>query len=1343
MNASNAVQADQTGQLKELLALHEAALASMSHGLCMVDADQRVVLYNSRFLEMYNLSPEVARIGMPMADLIAHSAAQGNFPASQLELVKRRRADMMARGLPFRLLRQMSRGRTFAMDYRPIAGGGWVTLVEDITERQRKDYAMRVQFERFDQAMNQMTHALCAVDAEYRIVLFNPRFLEMFGLSEDVVRVGVPMPDLVEYAAQRGYFPRATGAEAWQRLLDLMKPGKPYQSALKLRNGRHYVLHSHPMSDGGWVTLCEDVTERTRMERELRLQYERFDQAVNHMSHGLAMFGPDERLIVCNAQYLKMYGLDPAVAKPGISSRDLLALWVEALDEPNVTADEICERRKQGSAGGELSTMRLHLKDGRVIEATTRLTPDGGWVTAHEDVTDRVGYEQTLREQNILFDAALENMAHGLCVFDKDWRVIVRNRRYLEMYSLQSEEVLPGTPVLEVIRRSIARGTHATDLTAEQYFGEFQQRVAKCKDGVIERRVVISDRLIAVRHQRMANGGWVGTFEDITERERAAEELNEQYRRFDAAVENMAHGLCMFDTDWRVIVHNQRFLELYGLRPEAVQPGTPLVDLIRLSQENRVHAPSGQTPEDVLEDFKRRLANRQDGEPAMVRRFADGRLIAIRYQALENGHQVCTYEDITERERAAEELKEQHSRFDVALNNMSHGLCMFDRDWRVVVRNRRYLELYGLGPNDAQPGTPLLEMMRQSIDRGMHTGKANPEKFFADFIKRVTVDREPVVHRRLTSGQLLAIRHEPMENGGWVGTYEDITERERAAAELKEQHSRFDIALNNMAHGLCMFDQDMHLIVSNKRYAEMFNLDPTKVRPGMSVYDVIGMSFAAGNHSLHSYTLDEFYNNYAASLREGNLIAHRHLADGRIIKVTHERMTQGGWVAIYEDITERHRAEESIAHMARHDALTQLPNRVLLREKMAEGLARVESHNETMAVCYLDLDNFKGVNDTLGHPIGDKLLGIIAARVRGVVGESDTIARLGGDEFAVLQSNSSAEAAGKLARRLVEVISEPIHIDGQEINSSVSIGIALAPNDGSAADHLMKCADLALYRAKAEGRGTFRFFEQDMDARIQARRALEVDLRRALTSGEFALAYQPQINLAGNELVAMEALLRWNHAERGPVPPSEFIPLAEETGLIVPLGEWVLREACKDAALWPKSVRVAVNLSPVQFRNRGLVTMVTQALAAARVAPNRLELEITERVLLQDDEMILTMLHQLRALGVRIAMDDFGTGYSSLSYLRSFPFDKIKIDRSFIKDIERNRDSAVIIKAIASLGQSLGIETTAEGIETPEQLELVRRAGCTEMQGYLASPPRPASEAADLIARFRRQVAAA
>jgi diguanylate cyclase (GGDEF)-like protein len=429
------------------------------------------------------------------------------------------------------------------------------------------------------------------------------------------------------------------------------------------------------------------------------------------------------------------------------------------------------------------------------------------------------------------------------------------------------------------------------------------------------------------------------------------------------------------------------------------------------------------------------------------------------------------------------------------------------------------------------------------------------------------------------------------------------------------------------------------------------------------------------------------------------------------------------------DVTERKHAEARIAYMAHHDALTDLPNRVLFNERLNELLARTPQQGESLAVHCLDLDHFKGVNDTLGHPIGDELLKTVAQRLRQALRGSDMVARLGGDEFAVVQFPlRSPDEASALANKLIELVSRPYEVHGHEFVVGASIGIALAPNDGTASDILLRNADMALYRAKAEGRGTAHFFEPEMDRRIQARRMLELDLRKAFANGEFELFYQPLINLNTDSVSGFEALLRWRHPERGMVTPAEFIPLAEEIGLIVPLGEWVLRQACSEAVRWPGGLKVAVNLSPLQFRNRGVVKAVVNALAYSQLAPNRLELEITESVLLGETDANLATLHQLREIGVSISMDDFGTGYSSLSYLRCFPFDKIKIDRSFVKELSERPDCVAIIRAVAGLGLSLGIATTAEGIETTEQLERVRAEGCTEVQGYLFSPPRPASE---------------
>ncbi len=445
-------------------------------------------------------------------------------------------------------------------------------------------------------------------------------------------------------------------------------------------------------------------------------------------------------------------------------------------------------------------------------------------------------------------------------------------------------------------------------------------------------------------------------------------------------------------------------------------------------------------------------------------------------------------------------------------------------------------------------------------------------------------------------------------------------------------------------------------------------------------------------------------------------------------------------IGIAEDITERRANEARIAHLAHHDALTGLPNRVLLLDRLAEALAVRQRHAGFVAVLCIDLDRFKDVNDSLGHAAGDLLLREVAERLRGCVRGDDLVSRHGGDEFTIVQPRlDSPDEARQLADRIVTELARPFRCDEHEIATGASVGIALAPQDGLSPDHLLRHADMALYRAKADGRSTARFFEAEMDARLQERRGLERDLRAAFAAGALDLHYQPLLKAGDERIAGFEALLRWQHPDRGFVSPAEFIPIAEEIGLIGPITEWVLDRACAEANGWPADIRIAVNLSPAHFRKQNPALAVAKALMKSGLAPNRLEVEITESVLLTDSAANLAILHQIRDLGVRIAMDDFGTGYSSLSYLRSFPFDKIKIDRSFVRELGDSPQCAAIVRAVTSLGASLGITTTAEGVETPEQLERLRAEGCHELQGFLFSRPVPAAQARTLIAARSRK----
>ncbi len=575
-----------------------------------------------------------------------------------------------------------------------------------------------------------------------------------------------------------------------------------------------------------------------------------------------------------------------------------------------------------------------------------------------------------------------------------------------------------------------------------------------------------------------------------------------------------------------------------------------------------------------------------------------------------------------------------------------------------------------------------------------------------------------------------------------TGYRESLVRSRELALAAERERERLHAAISNMPIGLAMFDGTRRLIVCNERYGEIYDLPAALTEPGTPVQQILNRRVNTGKYEGNDPE------GYIADLLDNVIGKETHLKlvelnDGRSVSIIHQPMEGGGWVSTHEDVTERRRAEERIQHMARHDALTDLPNRALFKERVEAALKRVP-RGESLAVLCLDLDRFKNVNDTLGHPAGDALLRMVAARLTECVREGDTIARFGGDEFAIVQiGGEQPQAATILGQRVIDALSEPFTLDGQQVVIGCSVGIALAPADGDDADQLLKNGDMALYRVKSDGRGACRFFEPDMDARMQTRRLLELDLRKALRDGDFELHYQPVVNLDANEVTSFEALLRWRHAERGMISPADFIPLAEEIGLIVPLGEWVLRQACLDAASWPDSIKVAVNLSPAQFKSKRLLESVITALAMSKLPANRLELEITEGVLLDDHDTTLAILHQLRSFGVRIAMDDFGTGYSSLSYLRSFPFDKIKIDSSFIRNISDEESSVAIIRAVTGLSASLGMLTTAEGVETEEQLNRVRAEGCTEVQGFLFSAARPSGEVAALIASLKKRGEAA
>ncbi|KWV44779.1 deubiquitinase [Bradyrhizobium macuxiense] len=652
------------------------------------------------------------------------------------------------------------------------------------------------------------------------------------------------------------------------------------------------------------------------------------------------------------------------------------------------------------------------------------------------------------------------------------------------------------------------------------------------------------------------------------------------------------------------------------------------------------------------------------------------------------------------------------ARLSDALETSPEGVVLLDADGQIALANSRASEFIRLSPH-------LLHSDR--LDAA-EPAEGDVNGFASE--------------AQLSDGRWLRVSRSETQEGGVILVYSDISTLKQQKAELHATNLQLDAALTHMSQGLCLYSSEGRLQVVNRRFCEIFDVSPELIVPGMTLEDILEMSIAAGNHG--NRTVADLLAERDRSINPhegGNYL--QHLSDGRIISIAQRPTTDGGWLVTCEDVTEQQRAESQIAFMARHDALTKLPNRTLLAERIEQAVAQA-GRGLRFAVFCLDLDNFKQVNDTLGHPVGDELLRAVADRLNACVREVDTVARLGGDEFAVIQCGiQNTEDTERLARRIVECVGAPYELNGHRVVVGCSVGMSVSPNDGTTGEKLLKNADVALYRAKMEGRGTWRFFEPAMDASLQRRRALELDLREAMVKDEFSLFYQPLYDLNLDRICGFEALLRWQHPKRGFVPPDQFIPIAEEIGLIVQLGEWVLNRACEQAVTWPSEMKLAVNVSAAQFRDPGLIDIISSALTASRLSPRRLELEITESVFLANSTETIATLHRLKAQGLRIALDDFGTGYSSLSYLRSFPFDKLKIDKSFVRDATATHGAKSIVKAVISLGRSLGMTTIAEGVETVEQLDHMRAEGCNEAQGFLFSPPVPVTEIAAKILELR------
>jgi diguanylate cyclase (GGDEF)-like protein/PAS domain S-box-containing protein len=924
--------------------------------------------------------------------------------------------------------------------------------------------------------------------------------------------------------------------------------------------------------------------------------------------------------------------------------------------------------------------------------------------------------DRRLSEKNSQLGTALDHMNQGLMMFDQAHRVILCNQRYIDLYRLPAGAIKAGMSLREVIGARMIHGSFDGD--PERYCADVLDTVAH--GTAFKRTIAMQNRTISVANEPLPGGGWVATHQDITEEKR-----RESSFRF--LFDNNPIPMWVWDhATLRFLAVNNAALAQYGHDRE---------HFLTLTVGDVKQSANWESIDAVVRGDEKKL--REGYTSQHVR--ADGSLIEVAIYG-----RVMEYEgrpaslvaaiDVTERKHAEDELRQTREFLDGIIENVPMTVVVKNAsDLTYVLINRRAEEQFGRKRADVIGKTAQAVFPRETADRLEARDRemlaAGRETFF---------DTHPVT-TPAKGARFHTSRRLPILDANGAPRYlltviDDVTERKLQEDELRRTRAFLDTVVENIPVALSVKDtKELRYALVNRAAEEFF---------GLSSEEMIGKSAA---ELFPQQAIDAF----SALDRQAMETAGICAADEQVVETPRNgtrlvdikkfvvRDADGNaeyLLSLSEDVTERRRAAERIEHLAQHDLLTDLPNRAVFNKKLAAEVERAAASGASFAVLCIGLDRFREVNDVFGHAIGDEALRAVAERLREAA-DGSYLARIGGDEFMIIASGQQAHAAETIAATLMRSVADTdIDIGEQRLRIGLSIGIAVYPSGAKDADTLLANADVALCRAKAEGRGSIRFFEALMDERLREKRALQQELRAAIEHGELALHYQPQARISG-EISGFEALVRWHHPIRGLIPPASFVPLAEESGLIVAMSEWILREGCREAASWPRPLQIAINLSPIQFRHGDLPAQVHQILLETGLAPHRLELEVTEGVLIDDFSRALSILLRLKTLGVRIAMDDFGTGYSSLSYLQAFPFDKIKIDRTFIANLSDNHHSAAIVRAVLGLGRGMNIPVVAEGVETPEQLAFLARESCEEVQGYLIGRPAPIDTYAGVVGR--------